>query len=125
MVHNNRMMSFLWASNGLYFILYSFGISRLDPKEMDHDDITFNIILTKTLAFFYINRSFHPTFVLQVLENWIIGAPGPVSLDPYLLFFICWTLSLSLVEDMWNTFICSNVSILFFLEEKSFNLCFF
>ena len=105
MVHNNRMMSFLWASNGLYFILYSFGISRLDPKEMDHDDITFNIILTKTLAFFYINRSFHPTFVLQVLENWIIGAPGPVSLDPYLLFFICWTLSLSLplVEYMWNS----------------------
>lgn len=41
-----------------------------------------------------------------------------MSLDPYLLFFICWTLSLSLVEDMWNTFICSNVSILFFLEDK-------
>lgn len=37
-----------------YFILYSFGMSRLDPKEMNHDDITFNIILTKTLAFFYI-----------------------------------------------------------------------
>lgn len=54
MVHNNRMMSFLWAANGLYFILYSFGMSRLDPKEMNHDDITFNIILTKTLAFFYI-----------------------------------------------------------------------